>query len=196
MAVSIVLAGLLGLFVCLFSVPINLRFSFDSTVSPRFHLQIGWLFNAVRFGLPAEGKSRKKREKRIKKKRKPVEMRAFLELISRPLIFRFFDLARKIRRAVHLNHLHADIRAGLGDPADTGILFGAVSSISPFCRMPGGIRMHWEPDFGEEPVLEGASEGMVRLRPIALAPAVFGFLFSKPVRQGLRRGFRLWNRMK
>lgn len=196
MVVFIVLAGLFGLFVCLFSVPINLSFRFDSDDSPPFHMQIGWLFIAIQLGLPAKRKSLKKREPRKKKKKKPAVARAFLELLSGPLILRFLDLIRKICRAIHLRYLRADLRAGLGEPADTGMLFGAFHSLFPFRRMLDRVHMQWEPDFGDEPVLEGAGEGMVRLRPIALMPAVLGFFVSKQVRQVFWRGFKIWNRMK
>jgi hypothetical protein len=56
--------------------------------------------------------------------------------------------------------------------------------------------MQWEPDFGQEPVLEGTSEGLVRLRPIEMAPAVIGFVFSKPVLKTMMRGMQLWSRKR
>ncbi|MEJ2111239.1 MAG: DUF2953 domain-containing protein, partial [Acidobacteriota bacterium] len=116
--------------------------------------------------------------------------------LSRPLLLRFLDFTRKTCRTVHLKQLHADIRAGLGEPADTGILFGAFSALFPFLGLSDVIKMQWEPDFGQEPVLEGTSEGLVRLRPIEMAPAVIGFVFSKPVLKTMMRGMQLWSRKR
>lgn len=194
MTVFAILAGLFGLFLFLIAVPIELKFQFDSLNSPRFRMRIGWLFSLVELDLPHRKQSSKQSRKRVKPKRKRTGYRVFLKLLSRPLLLRFLDFIRKTCRAVHLKQLRADIRAGLGEPADTGILFGAVSALFPFRGMTEVVRMQWEPDFGQEPVIEGTSEGTIRLRPIEMAPAVIGFVFSKPVLKTMIRGMRLWTR--
>ena len=195
MTILAILIGLFGLFLCLVSIPVDLKLKFDSVESPRFRWRIGWLFNLIELDFPPGKRLPEKRKKRVKRGKKHRRAHQFLRFCSRPLLLQVLDLIREIHRAAHLKQLHADIRAGLGEPADTGVLFGAVSVMFPFWGMPNTIRMRWEPDFGEEPTLEGTLEGQLRLRPIGLMPAVVSFVFSKPVLLTIRRELRLWNRV-
>jgi hypothetical protein len=195
LAVLFLLAGLLGLFLLLAWVPIDLEFRFDSLGSPRFRWRIGWFFSLVGLDFPTGKRPGGKAKRHVKKKKRgrSIGKASFLRLLSKPLLFRFLGLIGKLRHAIHFRRLRADIRAGLGEPADTGMLFGAFSALIPFIAAPDAVRVRWEPDYGDEPVLEGTSEGLVRLRPIEVVAAVVRFFFSRPVLQTVKRGWQLWS---
>jgi len=194
--VFVILMGLFGFFLFLASIPIDLKFQFDSFQSPRFRCRIGWFFSLIELNLPAERRFPGKKKKRRKTERKSIGGFSFFRLLSRPLLIRSMDFTWKIRRTIHWTRLRGDIKAGLGEPADTGILFGYFSAVLPLFDGSDERRLRWEPDFGDEPLLEGTSEGVARLRPIEIIPVVLAFIFSKPVLQAMRRGLRQWRKWK
>jgi len=82
------------------------------------------------------------------------------------------DILAKIRE------LGANLRIGLDNPADTGLLFALIGPATLFLSpaFPHEIRV--QPSFDAEAVFEGHLYGAVRLHPIQLAPPFLRFICS------------------
>ena len=198
MTVFITLAGLSFLCFCLASIPIDFEFRFDSCRHPRFQCRIGWLFSLVKVDLPSGKRPEAPGKKRVKRKEKWKRFGkvSFLKLLSKALFLRCLRLAKQVLRAFHFKQFRVDIKAGLGEPADTGMLYGLLSAGAAFIELSDARRVRWTPDFGNEPVLEGTSDGVIRFRPIVALPAFAGFFFSRPVLRALRQGIGIWKSVK
>lgn len=191
-----VLASLLGVFVLLISIPIDCKFQFDSSRSPSFNFQIGWLFSLVKIDTGHKGKKSTKRPKRPRKKKKGLSKIQFAKLITKPLVLRFLRLAKDVFHSLHFKQINADIRTGLGEPADTGMLFGSIFAAFPFLAASHQEQIQISPDFGDEPVFEGSSIGIVRFWPIEIFLMILIFIFSKPVLRLIRSVILQWRSRK
>ncbi len=196
-----ILAILFGLLLLLLSIPVDFIFQFDSRQSPALHFQIGWLFSLARFKI---GKKKKKKPKRKKPDKKKAKKRGrkkggskfrFLGLITEALLRRVLRLVMDIFRAIHFRKVGADLRAGLGEPADTGMIFGLASPA--FLLLPNSIQsqIRLSPDFGDEAVFAGDAFGSIRLWPIEIIFIVLKFIFSRPVLRTIKNFIVLkWKR--
>ncbi|MEJ2636702.1 MAG: DUF2953 domain-containing protein [Calditrichia bacterium] len=182
-----ILAILFGLLLLLLSIPVDFIFQFDSRQSPALHFQIGWLFSLARFKIGKKKKIKPKRKNPDKKKakkrgrKKGASKFRFLGLITEALLRRVFRLLLDIFRAIHFRKVGADIRAGLGEPADTGMIFGLTSPV--FLLLPNSVQsqIRLSPDFGDEAVFAGDASGSIRLWPIEIIFIALKFIFSRPV---------------
>lgn len=194
LTVLAILAILTGLFALLAAMPVDLDFQYDSLRKPRFRCRVKWLFCFVNIRLPAKKRRRVKRKK--DKKKEKFRKVSLYRILSKALFSQCLDLVKKIWQSIHCIRFKAEIKAGLGEPADTGELFGAYSAAIPFSGMSDDLQVLWTPDFGQEPVLEGKSEGLIRCRPITVITAAAGFAFSRPVLKAVKRGFSQWRNRK
>jgi hypothetical protein len=80
-----------------------------------------------------------------------------------------------------VHHLSVVCRVGLGDPADTGILFALVGpAILLFrLRLPYDLRV--EPVFAGDAVFEAHSSVRLRVHPVSLVSPLVRFIFSSDV---------------
>lgn len=83
-------------------------------------------------------------------------------------------LAGLIRR-IHLDRIAIDGDLGLGDPADTGALFGWLMPLLHAVRSPR-FQLDLRPDFSAAR-LSGRAEAVVSLTPVTLLPPVARFLW-------------------
>jgi len=180
-----ILAILLGLFFVLISIPVDFIFRFDSFRSPSFRFQMGWFFSLVKIKIGEKKKKppkpKKPKKKKAKKKKKGKSNIQLARLITRSLLFRVLRLVRDVLGSFNLMHIDADLEAGLGEPADTGMVFGAVWPL--LALMPVSLRqqIRLSPNFGTEPVLAGTANGDIRIRPILIIFVILRFIFSGPV---------------
>ncbi|MCX9083292.1 MAG: DUF2953 domain-containing protein [Candidatus Methanoperedens sp.] len=100
--------------------------------------------------------------------------------LSRPTVGLFKDILYSFK----LKNLNVNIRFGLEDPADTGIMFGFLHSIIGIIRKSHNIR--WSVDF-TKPVLEWDLKAEIAITPIQIVLPVTRFITNKQVlRSGLR----------
>lgn len=199
MWVIAILAGLAVLLCLLLCVPLDVALRMDVYGKPEFRLRLSWLFGLV--SREISGEKEKPPEKKgavIGKKRlrwRDVSF-TFTMLRTRGLLKRLKDLMIKgVLRHLKLRDLVADFRIGLGDPADTGLLFALIGPATAF--MGGSHRVRIEPSFGDDAKLQGYSRGTVRLRPIQLVPPFLKFFFSvTALRVTSALVFRKWKTRK
>lgn len=179
--------GLLGL-VVLLAVPVDVAFRLERIEALEGQLTVRWMFGLVKIRLavprarrqPVEPKARPKRaEKRVQRKprRPPAAFLATLRQTAfRRRVYRF---GNDLARAAHPTHLRLRMRLGLGDPADTGLLWGIVG---PLSAMAQGLRtadVRLEPEF-VDPVLELHAQGRLMIIPLQILALAVSFALSPP----------------
>jgi len=97
------------------------------------------------------------------------------------------SLVWEVLGSLSVSKLAVDLKLGLGNPADTGLLFAIIGPAIPFVKFPFPHEIRLQPSFSDEIVFEGFSRGKIRVLPIQLLPPVFKFAFSLPVLRAIKR---------
>jgi hypothetical protein len=162
-------------------VPLDLFLRADVYEKPKFRLRLSWLFGMVSREITGEKKKpeEKRRATKIKKKHGLRNARLVFSIIkTRGFLRQFKELVKGVFSCFKFRDLVADFKIGLGDPADTGLLFAFISPATVFLGSSHLHQIRIEPSFAEDAILQGYSQGKVRLRPIKLAPPLLKFVFS------------------
>jgi hypothetical protein len=185
--VLLLLAGLLGLVLLLLAVPVKVDFRVEGTESLSGRVGVRWMFGLVRIRAPfprggAPGR-RPEEASRATRAREGSEARGhgrhvLVALRQATFRGRVYRLVGDLVRAVHVRRVRLRMRLGLGDPADTGLLWAVVGPVNAVARWrDADIRI--EPDF-LEPVLEFHAEGGVEIVPLRFILLAIGFALSPP----------------
>ena len=176
MWVIILLASLAGLVIFILSVPLDLTFSLDTQERSKFRLRFSWLFGLVSKEAK-KGKQKKPEEKPAKKSR--FDFRTTLRILrTKGLLRQVKSLIKGILGQLRIRELIADLRVGLGNPADTGVLFAFVGPTTVFVNSLTTHQLMVQPAFGDEAVLDGYLSGHIRLWPIRLVTVFLTAAFS------------------
>jgi hypothetical protein len=145
------------------------------------HVRVSWLYGRVSRELRAGAR----RGPRARRGLPPVAelVRAWNDGAGDAIL----RLARSARRFLHVKGVQARARLGLGDPADTGLLFGIAGPLALALRrgLPS-LELELEPDF-RGPVLDGELRGEVRVVPLAALPHLARFALSPATLRAVRR---------
>ena len=112
--------------------------------------------------------------------------RVFAALRQRPFRRRLLRFARSLWRAVHKRDIDVRIRAGTGDPAETGCWWGVFGPLSAWLRSFPDCRVRLEPDFVEA-TAEVTGRGRVTIVPLQILLLVAGLLVSPTIWRGLAK---------
>ncbi|MFP3974956.1 MAG: DUF2953 domain-containing protein [Chloroflexota bacterium] len=173
------LVALIGLILC---VPVDSTFRVDVYGKPKFSVRIEWLFGLVgREITDHEKKGKGKREEaqrgpRLKGKAHNVRMGMDI-LRTRGFPGHVQGLIKDLIHRIEIRNLSMDFRIGLGDPADTGLLFAVINPTLLFLR-PSSASINLQPAFENDFLIEGYSYGRVRLCPIHFVLPSLRFIFS------------------
>ncbi len=151
--------------------PLRLRLSFRSDPQSRYHVTVcpfGMRLTGIRVHdsrrrAPEEAQKTPKRKARKKRSRLKARTDAILTLPA--------TLGQMIR-AVHIDDLRIDGEFGLGDPADTGQLYGQLTPLIYGSRAQVNLR----PNF-DMACLRGAADMQLRVIPIVFLWPIAGFLW-------------------
>jgi hypothetical protein len=147
----------------------------------RVTLRLAWI--PLRFRMKAKGqKARARHERKPAREEKGREKAGARQRLRAALAERaaFQRIAARLVRALHLR-LRAEGRIGIGDPADTALLFAALRALE---RLPG-VELALELDWVEEELeLELSADARIWIAEL-LAVAV-GLLLERPNRRALR----------
>lgn len=175
-------------------VPVELVVSAGTAGGVRLRLR--WLFGAVRLSvIPRRGSTRggRKAAERSRRRRRAGAARAWRTarrlMAIEGLAGRIVAFAREASRAFRWRWHSVFVRAGLGDPADTGELCGLVGAV--LSTFPATDRFRFEPDF-DAMRFEASAEGSGRIIPAGVIRAFARFAVSRPGRRAL--GAMLWSR--
>ena len=176
------LASLAILLIVVLCVPLDVVLHTDVYGRPKFRLRISWLFGLVSKEVTRGKKKPEEKRRRAEGKRKPKErrrgVRFILEILrAKGLLRQLKGLVRGVLSRLYIRNLVVNLRIGLDNPADTGLLFALIGPAISFLSFPFPHQIRVQPSF-EEAVLEGYSYGRVRLRPIQLVAPFLKFAFS------------------
>ena len=170
-----VVLGVAAFLSFLLLVPVHLVFSSERGAEiSQTKVTVKWLFGLVRFTLAPKGREQ---EKPKKERRRPRIF--FIALRTYGFAQRVFKFARDLLGVIHVRWLRVDLRLGLPDPAETGMLAGAVMPVMALASPFHGIELSIEPDF----CLEGFRtqiNGELKVYPVALIVPVARFVFCAP----------------
>lgn len=173
-----VVLGLFGILLvslaAIISLPVKLRFLAQTGPHPDFRLEVS-LLGGITPALPiTDGERTKKKPKKQKPKKEkkksggPNTDRVMRMIKAAP------DLVIDLLRQFHFEHLSVQGVFGLGDPAETGQLYGRLM---PFIYGPcfsEKISIAIRPDF-EKAHLSGAADAVISVTPATLFPPAIQF---------------------
>ena len=185
-------AALLTLGFVLLTVPIMVAFRVDRSKEFKGQVYVNWFFGLVRFriNMPADLKTECQR-RRISKAKKPKRTKgrartAFRILLKEPLFRRrLFRFVKDLLGAVHARDLYLRLRIGLGDPADTGILWGFLGPVAGLAENLRSAEVLIEPEFVDS-VFEVESHGRFRFIPLQFIALAAAFTVSPSTLQAWR----------
>ena len=201
MWVIVTLASLAVILVLVLSVPFDMAFQVSVPGRPRFRIKLLWLFGLVSKEITGEKKPEEKKEV-VQKRQKPgAGRRRFRDILA---ILRTQGLLRQLRVLIgdifgrlKIRDLAADFRVGLGNPAETGLLFALIGPTTFWLSSSFPLQIRVQPSFADEATFEGYSRGAVRLRPIQLVIPFLRFVFSlATVRMVKKLVLNKWKRKK
>ena len=164
------IAGFLALVTLFMILPVRVAMSLQNDPANRATVLVR-PFGGVSPQIAVYDSSRKSKpkaavtRKRAQRKKSAGKMRARGNFVTEIVV-----LVRRVLRAIHIEVLRVDADFGLGDPADTGQLFG---QICPLIYASGG-HVNLRPDFGEA-CLRGNIIAQFRVIPVALIWPFIGF---------------------
>ena len=179
------LAGLAALIIFALSIPLDLRLHIDTYGRPRFRMRLSWLFGLVNKEITKKEKKPEDKKKAAKLEQKPKEKRPgariILEILRvKGLLRQIKILLKDILRLPRIRAIEADLKVGLGDPADTGLLFAFIGPAASFLGSSFRNVIKVQPSFTDDAILEGSLYGALRLRPFQVINPLLRFVFSLP----------------
>ncbi len=176
--------GLLTLLALLLAVPVDMAIEGRFGASNRLDVKLVWLFGAVRVRArkpPARPEVVPVVPGAVPLPERLRRMRLVLRLLrTRGLLRQLARLFRGIMRSVRVRDVRVDVSVGLGDPADTGMLFALIGPFTPLLQAYSRYPITLQPALTDEAAFQGYGRGTIRLQPIRLAGPCFGFIFSGP----------------
>ena len=171
--------------------PMRISVMFDTRNRPRYCFKVvllGGLFPIVlapkRWSEPSTGQRTKEPSHRSR-----AAQRRYVSAYAPRMLCKFPGLVFKVFSRVKLERLEAKIRFGLPDPAETGIVYGALTPLLQFIDLSERSNIVVHPDFGSE-VFDGRGHLGTRFLPIALVAPVLGFAWVTMVAPRLTGVFR------
>lgn len=201
MWVIVALASLAVILILVLSVPLDMAVRVSMPGKPRLRMKLVWLFGLVSKEITRRKKPEEKK-KVVKDKRKPGEGKRrfkniFKILRTRGLLKQLKVLLRDILGCLKIRDLAADFRVGLGDPADTGLLFALIAPTTSWLSTSFHHQIRVQPSFTDEATFQGHLSGAVRLSPIQLVIPLLKFVFSLATLRAVKKlVLAKWKRKK
>jgi hypothetical protein len=182
----------LSLIVILLAVPVTLTYQLSWRQAISADLRLTWAFGLVRADVspdqaksksdkPEDARRKPGRRDRARGKKKPDFVAAIRQPSFRRRILRF---VADVWRSIHKKNVRLLLRIGLGDPADTGQLWGAFGPLSGMLTRIRDVRITVVPDFLDS-TFEADSSGTIRVIPLQFAFLALGLLFSPSIWRGV-----------
>jgi hypothetical protein len=185
--VLVSLAVVITLFLC---IPLDLIFRVNVEGRPKFSLRLIWFFGLVTGELRQTRK--KPEEKRTEYEGKPGDwmqrLRVTFEILqTKGLLKQLGSFIKRTIRQIKVSDLTANLKVGLDNPADTGLLFAFIAPLNLAINyfLPHPIKI--QPSFTGEFPITGYLYGAVRLWPIQLATSLIGLAFSLPTLRAAKK---------
>lgn len=181
--IAVVFGGLIALVAFILWVPLDFVFNIDVYEKPKIRFKLYWLFGLISREVPGARKKRakKKKDKKGRSKLKWGDIGFILKILgTKGLLRNVKKLVKGIFSCFKFRDMETDFRIGLGDPANTGLLFAFIGPVAAGIGAANISRISLQPSFEDSPTLEGYSHGAVRMRPLRLVPSLLRFTLSPP----------------
>jgi hypothetical protein len=176
-----IIAGILLVIALGLAIPVDLVFDFKTSGGGKAVLRVEWLFGLVGKRLLPRKKPEKPAKVKKPKKDKRRDLRSVLSYTAlvraRGVVPAFIKLVRRMAGSFHIHQLNVDLRLGLDDPADTGIVFGVLWPVFTLPVTLGFTTLRMNPVF-DGLTFEVAFAGKVRVFPAEIMTHVLRFVFS------------------
>lgn len=183
-SVLLTIVILIVLVLGLLAIPLSLSFSITRHQQLQGYARFRWLFGLVRFQTQFPFETKQVRHKKRQPTAKPKTFKKKNNTHSGIALFKqsafrrhMMKFLKSILRASHAQNLYLKLRIGLGDPADTGILWAVMGPLSGMMKNLQGTTIEIEPEFIDA-VMEVESHGNFRLIPLQFIAVVMIFIFS------------------
>ena len=182
MAGYIIVVIVVAVITFLLCVPVYLTFRLEMDKGPKLRARVTWLFGLVRKQV---GDAKQKPQS---KERQTWVIPQFLRVkgLLKQLAILVWDIFKRVSIKDMVKELEVNFRVGLGDPADTALIFGAIYPVTLLVDyyLPYPIRV--QPSFDDDIVCEGYAYMVLRVRPVRLVVPIMRFAFSKPAIRALK----------
>lgn len=175
---------LLLLLIALLAAPLSIRFYVHSNQILQGYARFRLLFGLVKFQLhfPSQDKPVIHNKQAPTTKPKPHKTKNGSRsgiLFLKQSIFRrhVINFIKDLFRATHARDLYLRLRIGLGDPADTGMLWAIMGPVSAMLKNGQGMMIEIEPEFIDA-VVEIESHGNFKLIPLQFIALTIAFILS------------------
>jgi len=156
--------------------PVKFRFFARSAPHPLFRLEaraFAGLTPSLRIADTTRERRKKSRNPKAADKKKSKKGRAMAK--RAPAMLKAMpDLVAGLLKTIHFERLDIDGEFGLGDPADTGQLYGRLTPLIYGTAGSRKISVALRPDF-DTARLSGTIDAMLSVRPAALLPPAIRF---------------------
>ncbi|HEY82406.1 MAG TPA: hypothetical protein G4O01_03845 [Dehalococcoidia bacterium] len=185
MWVIIASAALAALLILALFVPLELAVQLSTAERPRLRMRLVWLFGLVRKEI---GRGEKKPAAPKKTGKKRINPRDILSLLQTKGLLQQLKISLQgMLRSLEIKNLTADFKVGLGDPADTGLLFALLAPVILWLNSSLPLRISAQPSFADAPTFTGYSHGAVRVRPIRLVIPLLRFAISPATMRAVKK---------
>ena len=176
-----ILAASLCAVIALLAIPVEVVFALEREESTRGVVTVRWMAGLVRVRLdvPRAGPSQRARSERPASGRRRARGggRALAMLRQGGFRRRAWRSLRDLLRVLHPRDLSLRVCLGLGDPADTGCLWGLLWPVAALAGALEGSDVRLEPEFLEE-TLRFQARGRVSASPLQLLAIAGGLALS------------------
>jgi len=195
--VIVALASLAVAIILTLCIPLDTVLYVDFYGRPKYQIKLAWFFGLLSKEITT-GKEKPGKEKRTAGDKRKLNIKTVFQILrTRGLLKQVKRLLKDIFKGLKIRDLRANLRIGLDDPADTGLLFALIGPAAFFL---GSSRVHEikvEPSFEDRVVLEGYLSGALRLIPIRMVVPLLRFTFSPPaIRIFKKLAVAKWKRTK
>lgn len=176
----------------LLAMPVTVLFRLSWPDVQENDVRLHWGFGLVRVHLPTEpsdAESAERESERTEKRRPTRPSRdkrnvwaAIQQARFRRRVLRFVG---DIWTAIRKHDVRLRMRIGLGDPADTGELWGIIGPVSGMLASVRAVVIEIEPEFQDE-TLELAGRGRIRIVPLQLLYLAGALCLSPSIWRGVR----------
>lgn len=179
--VGVLIAALLAV-LGLLSAPARISIVFDTQARPVFRVRVALAGGLLPvFSTADKQEERSTRRPRLNRARNPRTAKGWRDpAYAAGMLREMPRLVSRVFRCVRLESVEAKVSFGLPDPADTGIVYGALIPIVN--AIGGSSRSHvvLHPDFGNQ-AFDGRGRLGLRFVPVALFVPMLGFAWATMV---------------
>jgi hypothetical protein len=185
--VVVALASLVVVLMLVLCVPVDAVLTLDTSAERKFRFRLVWLFGLISPELSRERRKPKARQPGRAKRKRGIGLRTIWRILrTRGLLTKIKNLARDALPQIKIKEIAVNLRLGLDDPADTGLLFAVIGAARPFMKLPRQYELTIQPSFSSQPFFQGYLHGILRLQPIRLVIPFGRFIFSPTMLRVLR----------